>query len=175
MTSYLRRLGVTAVELMPVHQFVPELHVVSPGLPNYWGYNTIGYFAPHNGYAATAAKDGQVDEFKAMVKALHEAGIEVLIDVVYNHTGEGAEDGPTVCFRGIDNAAYYRLRENNPRHNVDFSGCGNCVRGRIVFHTVGGDIELGPRDKMVLPPHTPHAATVGAEGVRCIEAPRQQK
>jgi glycogen operon protein len=130
MTDYLQRLGVTAVELMPVHQFVPELNLVSTGLPNYWGYNTIGYFAPHNGYSAAAERDGQVDEFKTMVKTLHEVGIEVILDVVYNHTGEGAEAGPTLCFRGIDNAVYYRLRENDPRYNVDFSGCGNCLNTR---------------------------------------------
>jgi isoamylase len=129
-TGHLKRLGVTAVELMPVHQFVPELKVVTLELPNYWGYNTIGYFAPHNGYAATAEEDGQVGEFKKMVKTLHEAGIEVLIDVVYNHTGEGNEEGPTVCFRGIDNEEYYRLEENDHRYNVDFSGCGNCLNTR---------------------------------------------
>ena len=130
MIGYLQRLGVTAVELMPVHQFVPEFNVVSMGLPNYWGYNTIGYFAPHNGYSAAAERDGQADEFKTMVKRLHEAGIEVILDVVYNHTAEGPEAGPTLCFRGIDNAAYYRLRENDPRYNVDFSGCGNCLNTR---------------------------------------------
>jgi isoamylase len=130
MTGHLQRLGVTAVELMPVHQFVPEHIQVSRDLTNYWGYSTIGYFAPHNGYSTAAEEDRQVDEFKTMVKTLHAAGIEVLIDVVYNHTAEGTELGPTLCFRGIDNAAYYRLRENDPRHNVDFSGCGNCLNTR---------------------------------------------
>jgi len=128
--GYLQRLGITAVELMPVHQFVSDHPVVSKGLTNYWGYNTIGYFAPHNGYSAAAARDGQVDEFKTMVKTLHAAGIEVILDVVYNHTVEGNHLGPALCFRGIDNAAYYRLRENDPQHYVDFSGCGNCLNTR---------------------------------------------
>ena len=128
--GYLQRLGVTAVELMPVHQFVPDHFLVSKGLTNYWGYNTIGYFAPHNGYSAAAGDDGQVEEFKTMVKTLHAAGIEVILDVVYNHTAEGNHLGPTLCFRGIDNAAYYRLKENDPRYNVDFSGCGNCLDTR---------------------------------------------
>jgi len=128
--GYLQRLGVTAVELMPVHQFVPDYFSVSKGLTNYWGYGTIGYFAPHNGYSTAAERDGQVDEFKTMVKALHAAGIEVILDVVYNHTAEGDHLGPALCFRGIDNAAYYRLKENDPRFNVDFSGCGNCLDAR---------------------------------------------
>jgi glycogen operon protein len=128
--GYLQRLGVTAVELMPVHQFVPDHFSVSKGLTNYWGYNTIGYFAPHNGYSAAAERDGQVNEFKTMVKTLHVAGIEVILDVVYNHTVEGDHRGPTLCFRGIDNAAYYRLKEKDPRYNVDFSGCGNCLDTR---------------------------------------------
>ena len=130
MIGYLQRLGVTAVELMPVHQFVHEHFLGSNGLTNYWGYNTVGFFAPHNGYSAAAAWDGQVEEFKTMVKTLHAAGIEVILDVVYNHTCEGDHFGPTLCFRGIDNAAYYRLRENNPRYYVDFSNCGNCLNTR---------------------------------------------
>jgi isoamylase len=130
MTGYLQRLGVTAVELMPVHQFLPDHPLVSKGLANYWGYNTIGYFAPHNGYSAAPDDGGQVREFKTMVKTLHAAGMEVILDVVYNHTVEGDQLGPTLCFRGIDNAAYYRLRENDPRYNVDFSGCGNCLDTR---------------------------------------------
>ena len=131
MIDYLQRLGVTAVGLMPVHQFVSEHAGFSRDLPTYyWGFNTIGYFAPHNGYSAAGDDGGQVDEFKTMVKTLHAAGIEVLIDVVYNHTGEGDHLGPTLCFRGIDNAAYYRLQENDPRYNVDFSGCGNCLDTR---------------------------------------------
>ena len=128
--GYLQRLGVTAVELMPVHQSLPDHPLVSRGLTNYWGYNTIGYFAPHNGYSAAAERDGQVDEFKTMVKTLHAAGIEVILDVVYNHTFEGNHLGPTLCFRGIDNAAYYRLKKNDPRYCVDFSGCGNCLNTR---------------------------------------------
>ena len=128
--GHLRRLGVTAVELMPVHQSLPEYPLVSKGLTNYWGYSTIGYFAPHNGYAAAAGRDGQVAEFKTMVRTLHAAGIEVILDVVFNHTFEGNHLGPTLCFRGIDNAAYYRLKENDPRYNVDFSGCGNCLNTR---------------------------------------------
>ena len=108
----LTELGITAIELMPMHQYV---HRRPPprsrtGLSNYWGYNTIGFFAPHNAYASSRGQGGQqvVDEFKAMVRALHEAGIEVILDVVYNHTAEGNQNGPTLSFRGIDNAAYYR-------------------------------------------------------------------
>ena len=130
MIDYLQRLGVTAVELMPVQQFVTEHILVSRDLPNYWGYNTIGYFAPHNRYSAAPDDGGQAREFKTMVKTLHAAGIEVLIDVVYNHTAESSGMGSTLCFRGIDNAAYYRLCENDPRFNVDFSGCGNCLNTR---------------------------------------------
>jgi glycogen operon protein len=130
MIDYLQHLGVTAVELMPVHQFVREHELVTKGLPNYWGYNTIGYFAPHNDYSAAPDDGRQVNEFKTMVKTLHRAGIEILIDVVYNHTAESSEEGPTLCFRGIDNAAYYRLHKDDPRYNVDFSGCGNCLNTR---------------------------------------------
>ena len=107
--EHLTKLGVTAVELLPVHQFVNDSHLVDQGLSNYWGYNTIGFLAPHNGYAAAARDGQQTTEFKAMVKALHEANIEVILDVVYNHTAEGNEKGPTIAFRGIDNASYYRL------------------------------------------------------------------
>ncbi|HEX6005698.1 MAG TPA: glycogen debranching protein GlgX [Burkholderiales bacterium] len=121
--DYLQRLGITAVELMPVHAFVDERHLVSQGLRNYWGYNSIGYFAPDMRYSAT----GDVREFKTMVKALHAAGIEVLLDVVYNHTGEGNHLGPTLSFRGIDNAAYYRLVPHDPRHYMDYTGCGNTL------------------------------------------------
>jgi glycogen operon protein len=128
--DHLKSLGVTAVELMPVHQFASERFLADRGLTNYWGYMTIGYFAPHNGYSSAGDRGGQVDEFKAMVKALHAAGIEVLIDVVFNHTGEGDHLGPTLCFRGIDNAAYYRLRNDDPRSYVDYSGCGNGLQMR---------------------------------------------
>jgi glycogen operon protein len=121
--EHLKRLGVTAVELMPVHCFVDERVLVSKGLRNYWGYNSIGYFAPDMRYSSS----GQISEFKTMVKALHAAGIEVIIDVVYNHTGEGNHLGPTLSFRGIDNASYYRLVPGNPRHYVDYTGCGNTL------------------------------------------------
>ena len=128
--EHLARLGVTAVELMPVHQFVPERELVERGLTNYWGYNTIAFLAPHNGYASASQAGGQVGEFKAMVKALHEAGIEVILDVVYNHTAEGDHRGPTLSFRGIDNAAYYRLSDDDKRHYLDFTGCGNSFNVR---------------------------------------------
>ena len=121
--EYLKRLGVTTIELMPVHSFVDERHLVERGLRNYWGYNTIGFFAPDHRYSAS----GKVGEFKTMVRTLHEAGIEVLLDVVYNHTAEGNELGPTLAFRGIDNAAYYRLASDSPRHYEDFTGCGNTL------------------------------------------------
>jgi isoamylase len=130
MIDYLKRLGITAVELMPVHQFVIELNLAALGLTNYWGYNTIGYFAPHNGYSSTGECGEQVGEFKGMVKRLHSAGIEVILDVVYNHTAEGNHLGPTLSFRGIDNDAYYRLRDDDPRFNVDYSGCGNSLEMR---------------------------------------------
>ncbi|HZC40551.1 MAG TPA: glycogen debranching protein GlgX, partial [Streptosporangiaceae bacterium] len=128
--DHLTRLGVTAVELMPVHQFVSEPALADRGLVNYWGYNTIGFLAPHNGYAAAEQRGAQVGEFKAMVKALHEAGIEVILDVVYNHTAESGHLGPTLSFRGIDNAAYYRLRDDDKRYYRDFTGCGNSFNVR---------------------------------------------
>jgi isoamylase len=128
--EHLTRLGVTAVELMPVHQFVPEHDLTERGLTNYWGYNTIAFLAPHNGYSSASAPGGQVGEFKAMVKALHEAGIEVILDVVYNHTAEGDHRGPTLSFRGIDNAAYYRLADEDKRYYVDYTGCGNSFNVR---------------------------------------------
>ena len=128
--AHLRDLGVTAVELLPVHESVPEAFLVRDGLTNYWGYNTIGYFAPHQGYSAAVRagrSGGQVDEFKAMVDALHAAGIEVLLDVVFNHTAESDHTGPTLCFRGLDNPAYYRLDPADPRRYVDTTGCGNSL------------------------------------------------
>ena len=128
--DHLLRLGVTAIELMPVHQAVPEPALVARGLTNYWGYNTIGFFAPHNGYGSAATPHGQVAEFKSMVKALHQAGIEVILDVVYNHTAESAELGPTLSFRGIDNAAYYRLSDDDPARYLDYTGCGNSLNVR---------------------------------------------
>jgi isoamylase len=128
--AHLQRLGVTAVELMPVHQFVAEQSLVGHGLTNYWGYNTIGFLAPHNRYSSAGQRGEQVSEFKSMVKALHEAGIEVILDVVYNHTAEGDHMGPTLCFRGIDNAAYYRLSHSEPRRYLDYTGCGNSLNAR---------------------------------------------
>jgi isoamylase len=125
--AYLRELGVTAVELLPVHHIADEQPLVDKGLSNYWGYSTIGYFAPHAGYAATGARGEQVREFKGMVKALHRAGIEVILDVVYNHTAEGNHLGPTLAFKGVDNAAYYRLVPGDPRHYMDFTGTGNSL------------------------------------------------
>jgi glycogen operon protein len=125
--DHLKGLGVTAVELMPVHQFVNDSHLVDQGLSNYWGYNTIGFFAPHNGYASTGSRGQQTTEFKAMVKALHEANIEVILDVVYNHTAEGNERGPTIAFRGIDNASYYRLVDSAKAHYYDTTGTGNSL------------------------------------------------
>jgi isoamylase len=125
--DYLRRLGVTAVELLPVHQFVAERSLVERGLTNYWGYNSIGFFAPDARYAASGARGDQVREFKTMVKTLHQAGIEVILDVVYNHTAEGNQLGPTLCFRGLDNASYYRLLPEEPRYYRDYTGCGNTL------------------------------------------------
>jgi isoamylase len=125
--GHLTELGVTAVELMPVHQFVQDTTLLDKGLSNYWGYNTIGFFAPHNAYSATGQRGQQVQEFKAMVKALHEADIEVILDVVYNHTAEGNQLGPTICFRGIDNAAYYRLVDDDKQHYYDTTGTGNTL------------------------------------------------
>ena len=125
--SHLHRLGVTAIELMPVHQYVTDSHLNDRGLHNYWGYNTIGFLAPHNGYAASGRRGEQVQEFKTMVRTLHEAGIEVILDVVYNHTAEGNHLGPTLSFRGIDNAAYYRLVDDDRRYYMDTTGTGNSL------------------------------------------------
>ena len=125
--AHLQRLGVTAVELMPVHQFVSDGVQAGRGPGNYWGYNTIGFFAPHNAYAAGGTRGQQVQEFKTMVRAVHEAGIEVILDVVYDHTAEGSHLGPTLSFRGIDNAAYYRLADNDRRYYLDTAGTGNSL------------------------------------------------
>ncbi len=122
--EHMTELGVTTVELLPVHAFVQDKHLVDKGLVNYWGYNTIGFFAPENRYAAT---DDPVGEFKTMVRRLHAAGLEVILDVVYNHTAEGNHLGPTLSFRGIDNAAYYRLVEGDARHYMDYTGTGNSL------------------------------------------------
>jgi glycogen operon protein len=128
--EHLTTLGVTAVELMPVHQFVSESVLTARGLINFWGYNTIAFLAPHNGYSSATRPGGQVAEFKAMVKALHSAGIEVILDVVYNHTAEGDHRGPTLSFRGIDNEAYYRLQPEDKRFYLDYTGCGNSLNVR---------------------------------------------
>ncbi len=128
--NHLKRLGVTAVELMPVHHHADDRFLAEKGLTNYWGYSTLGYFAPDRRLAASASPSGPVREFKRMVRALHGAGLEVILDVVYNHTAEGHHLGPTLSFKGIDNASYYRLLENDPRRYIDFTGCGNTLNMR---------------------------------------------
>ncbi|MGH3565623.1 MAG: glycogen debranching protein GlgX [Pseudonocardia sp.] len=130
MIKHFQDLGVTAVELMPVHQFVHDSTLADKGLSNYWGYNTIGFFAPHNGYASFGARGQQVQEFKAMVRTLHRAGIEVILDVVYNHTAEGNHLGPTLSLRGIDNPAYYRLVDDDRQYYYDTTGTGNSLNVR---------------------------------------------
>ncbi|MDI3315722.1 MAG: glycogen debranching protein GlgX [Mycobacterium sp.] len=126
--DYLKSLNVTAIELMPVHQFMHDYRLLRKGLRNYWGYNTFGFFAPHNQYAAN--RHSSVSEFKTMVRTFHQEGIEVILDVVYNHTAEGNHLGPTINFRGIDNAAYYRLDDEDPRYYKDFTGTGNSLNAR---------------------------------------------
>ncbi|HEY8588892.1 MAG TPA: alpha-amylase family glycosyl hydrolase, partial [Naasia sp.] len=128
--EHLQKLGVTAIELMPVHQFVQDSTLVEKGLRNYWGYNTIGFFAPHNEYSSSGDDGQQVPEFKSMVRAMHAAGIEVILDVVYNHTAEGNHLGPTLSFKGIDNGAYYRLVEDDPQYYMDYTGTGNTLNVR---------------------------------------------
>ncbi|MGD9986094.1 glycogen debranching protein GlgX [Pseudonocardia sp.] len=131
MVEHLQTLGVTAVELMPVHEFITDHHLEQRGLANYWGYNTIAFLAPHHAYAMSGSRPGsQVQEFKAMVRDLHEAGIEVILDVVYNHTAEGSDMGPTLSMRGIDNHAYYRLVEDEQRYYMDYTGTGNSLNVR---------------------------------------------
>jgi len=134
MIDHLTRLGVTAVELMPVHQFIVDHHLVEAGLTNYWGYNTIAFLAPHHSYAARGTiglrAHEVVSQFKAMVRTLHAAGIEVILDVVYNHTAEGNHQGPTLSMRGIDNAAYYRLVDDDPQYYLDYTGTGNSLNAR---------------------------------------------
>lgn len=125
--EYLKKLGVTAIELMPIHQFVNDFFLQEKGLSNYWGYNTIGFFAPHNAYSSSGERGEQVNEFKSMVKAYHRAGMEVILDVVYNHTAEGNHVGPTLSFKGIDNASYYRLVEGDQQHYFDTTGTGNSL------------------------------------------------
>jgi isoamylase len=129
--KYLKELGITAVELMPVHHFVTDRYLEEKGLTNYWGYNTIGYFAPDVRYSSQGTEGGQVTEFKQMVKALHKAGIEVILDVVYNHTAEGNHMGPTLSFKGIDNASYYRLTEEDKRFYMDYTGTGNTLNANL--------------------------------------------
>jgi len=128
--AHLRKIGVTAIELMPVHQFVQDFSLLQKGLTNYWGYNSIGFLAPHNAYNSTGDVGQQVQEFKAMVRTLHAAGIEVILDVVYNHTAEGNHMGPTLAFKGIDNEAYYRLVEHDKQHYLDYTGTGNTLNAR---------------------------------------------
>ncbi|MDO4609168.1 glycogen debranching protein GlgX [Corynebacterium sp.] len=128
--EYLKGLGVTAIEIMPVHQFLQDDRLRELGLRNYWGYNTFGFFAPHQDYAAATKPGGAVSEFKGMVRAFHDADIEVILDVVYNHTAEGNHMGPTICFRGIDNAAYYRLVDGDRKHYMDYTGTGNSLNVR---------------------------------------------
>ncbi|KAA6435188.1 glycogen debranching protein GlgX [Agrococcus sediminis] len=125
--AHLQKIGITAIELMPVHQFVHDATLVEKGLRNYWGYNTLSFFAPHAEYASAGERGQQVQEFKAMVKAMHAAGIEVILDVVYNHTAEGNHMGPTLSWRGIDNRAYYRLVEGDEQHYMDYTGTGNSL------------------------------------------------
>jgi glycogen operon protein len=125
--AHLKALGITTVELMPVHHFLQDRHLLEKGLRNYWGYNTLGFFAPELSYSSSRTGDGAVREFKEMVKRFHNAGFEVVLDVVYNHTAEGSETGPTLSFRGIDNQAYYRTVADDPRHYMDYTGCGNTL------------------------------------------------
>jgi isoamylase len=130
MIEHLRTIGATAIELMPVHHFANDSTLLDKGLSNYWGYNTIGFFAPDSKYSSSVSPGGQVQEFKAMVRSLHDAGIEVILDVVYNHTAEGNHLGPTLTFRGIDNAAYYRLVDDSPEFYMDYTGTGNTLNVR---------------------------------------------
>ncbi|NDK57491.1 glycogen debranching protein GlgX [Pontibacter fetidus] len=129
--AYLQQLGITAIELMPVHHFIRDRHLAEKGLTNYWGYNSIGFFAPDVRYSSSGTLGEQVVEFKNMVKAFHKAGIEVILDVVYNHTAEGNHMGPTLSFKGVDNASYYRLTEENKRYYMDYTGTGNTLNSSL--------------------------------------------
>ena len=129
--AYFKKLGVTAIELMPVQHFVTDRHIKLRGLTNYWGYHTIGFFAPDVRYSSSGTYGEQVLEFKRMVKKLHKAGIEVILDVAYNHTGEGNQFGPILSFKGIDNSSYYRLSEQDRRFYFDYTGCGNTLNCRL--------------------------------------------
>ena len=137
--KYLKDLGVTAVELLPIHTFVNDRILVDKGLTNYWGYNSIGFFSPEARYSGSGDLGGQVSEFKTMVRNLHAAGIEVILDVVYNHTGEGNRQGPTLSFRGIDNLAYYRLVPDDPRYLHGLHGHGEHVQSDASAHAAVGD------------------------------------
>jgi glycogen operon protein len=128
--EHFRKLGITAIELLPIHEIVDDKHLVDRGLKNYWGYNTLCYFAPAGRYASRGRRGEQVVEFKEMVRALHRAGIEVILDVVYNHTGEGNHLGPMLSLKGVDNPSYYRLVPDNPRYYMDYTGCGNSLNMR---------------------------------------------
>lgn len=123
MIEHLQRIGVTAVELLPIHAFVQDRYLLEKGLRNYWGYNTLGFFAPEQAYLSS----GSNNELRIAIRRLHAAGIEVILDVVYNHTAEGSELGPTLSFRGLDNASYYRLLPDNPRHCINDTGTGNTL------------------------------------------------
>ena len=128
--EYFKKLGITAVELMPTHDFLDDKSLLDKGLRNYWGYNTTNFFAPESRYCSTGDRGQQIGEFKTMVRELHRANIEVILDVVYNHTSEGNQMGPTLSFRGVDNATYYRLVENSPRYYMDYTGTGNTLNVR---------------------------------------------
>ena len=129
--EHLQRLGISAVELLPVHHFTNEIHLLEGDLTNYWGYNSIGYFAPEGSYSSSGSRGGQVREFKEMVKAMHDAGIEVILDVVYNHTAESNQLGPTLSFRGIANQGYYKLGAQDRRYYADYTGCGNTLNASV--------------------------------------------
>ncbi|HVU75120.1 MAG TPA: glycogen debranching protein GlgX [Mycobacteriales bacterium] len=128
--EHLQRLGVTAIELLPIHHFLHDSHLIERGLRNYWGYNTLAYLAPYSGYSSSGTRGEQVQELKLAIRTLHQAGIEVILDVVYNHTAEGNEMGPTLAYRGLDNSAYYRLVEDDPRYYMDYTGTGNTLNVR---------------------------------------------
>jgi glycogen debranching enzyme GlgX len=182
--DYLHDLGVTTVELLPVHEIVPERHLVDLGLKNYWGYNSIGFFAPHHGYSASGDRGGQVSEFKQMVKNLHAAGLEVILDVVYNHTAEGGPEGPTLSFRGLDDHGYYKRAEPGSDAYFDVTGCGNTVDTtypaalRLILdslrywvtemHVDGFRFDLAPalaRDRTAIDLRGPFLTTIGQDPV----------
>jgi glycogen operon protein len=157
---HLTDLGVTAVELLPVHHFVDDAFLLERGLRNFWGYNSIGFFAPDHRHASSTMPGAAVTEFQTMVRELHRAGIEVLLDVVYNHSGETDDHGPTICYRGIDNAAYYRLDPQRPDRYIDVTGCGNTFQ---TCHAVVRDMILDSLHYWV--------ETMGVDGFRFDLAP----